>query len=123
MKVVYLIPGSGGGFYCENCMRDIPLINALKKQDVEVTMIPIYLPLFTDEESFIDDHGVFLGAINLFLKYKFPAMKRMPKWMSRFFNSIPMLKLAAKMSSSTEATSLQDMTVDMLRGDMPYIEK
>ena len=123
MKVVYLIPGSGAGFYCENCMRDIPLINALKKQDVKVTMIPIYLPLFTDEESFVDDHGVFLGAINLFLKYKFPAMKRMPNWIARLFNSIPMLKLAAKMSSSTEATSLQDLTMDMLTGDMPYIEK
>ncbi len=123
MKVVYLIPGSGGGFYCENCMRDIPLTNALKRQDIQVTMIPIYLPLFTDEESFINDHGVFLGAINLYLKYKFPLLKNMPNWMLRFFNSVPMLKLAAKMSSSTEATSLEDLTMDMLTGNMPYIEK
>ena len=123
LKVVYLVPGSGGGFYCENCMRDIPLINSLKQQDVDVTMIPIYLPLFTDEENYVSYHGVFLGAINLYLKYKFPIMKKMPGWMTRFFNSLPMLKLAAKMSNSTEATSLENLTMDMLTGDMPYIEK
>ena len=123
MRIVFLVPGSGAGFYCENCMRDLPLINALKRQDMEVTMVPIYLPLFTDEDSFIDDHGVFLGAINLYLKYKFPALKKMPSWMSRILNSVPMLKLAAKLSSSTEATSLEDMTMDMITGDMPYIEK
>lgn len=123
MKIVYLIPGSGTGFYCENCMRDIPLVNALKRQGVEVTMLPIYLPLFADQKNFMEDYGVFLGAVNLFLKYKYPFLQGMPKWLSRLLDSGPLLKLAARFSSSTEAGSLEKMTMDMLTGDMPYIAR
>lgn len=123
MKVVYLIPGSGAGFYCENCMRDIPLLTALKKLDAEVIKIPVYLPLFTDEKSYIDDHGVFLGAVNLYLKYKFPSLKTMPGWISKILNSRPVLKLAARFSSSTQASGLEGLTMDMLSGKMPYLNK
>ena len=123
MKVVFLIPGSGAGFYCENCMRDIPLINEMKKIGTDIINVPIYLPLFTDEKKMIKDNGIFLGAVNLFLKYKFPKLKKMPAWISKLLNSRPLLKLTAKFSSSTQAKGLEGLTLDMITGNMPYLEK
>ncbi len=45
MKVVHILPGSGGTFYCENCMRDVALVKAMRRQGHEVVLVPMYLPL------------------------------------------------------------------------------
>ena len=35
MKVVHIVPGSGGTFYCQNCMRDGALVQALRRAEHE----------------------------------------------------------------------------------------
>ena len=45
MRVVQLVPGSGGTFYCENCLRDAGLVAALRQAGHETLMVPLYLPL------------------------------------------------------------------------------
>ena len=39
MKIVHLVPGSGGSFYCGNCMRDSVYVNALRNLGNDVVMI------------------------------------------------------------------------------------
>ena len=47
MRVTLLTPGTGH-FYCGNCLRENTLARALKRQGHDVTMIPLYLPVFTE---------------------------------------------------------------------------
>ncbi len=116
MKIVHVVPGSGGSFYCENCMRDTALVKALQRTGHDVLMVPMYLPLFGDHT---DKHEapVFFGAVNLYLKEKLPAYRRAPRWLQRLLDSGPVLKWAARHSGSTRATGLEDLTLSMLRGE------
>jgi glycosyltransferase involved in cell wall biosynthesis len=116
MRILHIIPGSGGSFYCGNCLRDSKYVNALKEMGHEVIKIPMYLPLFANEK----DNGtapVFYGAISIYLKQLFPLFEKAPKWFDRVLNSPPMLKMAANMAGSTDSPGLSEMTISMLKGE------
>lgn len=116
MKILQIIPGSGGSFYCGNCLRDDKFHNAMKAQGHEVTKIPMYLPLFSDEHD-LNEIPVFYGAISIYLKQVYPIFRHAPAWVDKLLNSKPMLKLAAGMAGSTNAKGLEDMTISMLMGE------
>lgn len=116
MNILQIIPGSGGSFYCGNCLRDDKFHLAMKKQGHDVTKIPMYLPLFSDEHD-LNEMPVFYGAISIYLKQLYPIFRNAPAWVDRLLNSRPMLKLAASMAGSTSAKGLEEMTVSMLMGD------
>ncbi|MBN1561610.1 glycosyltransferase family 4 protein [candidate division KSB1 bacterium] len=117
MKIVHIIPGSGGTFYCQNCMRDNELIRALRDMDHDVMMVPMYLPLNVDVEGLMGDTPVFYGAINVFLKEKLPFYRHAPEWVARLLDSESMLQFAAKKAGSTRAAGLAEMTISMLLGE------
>ena len=54
MNIIQIIPGSGGSFYCGNCLRDSKMVVALREQGYNVTKLPMYLPLFADEHDLAD---------------------------------------------------------------------
>ncbi|MDD4144230.1 MAG: glycosyltransferase family 4 protein [Prolixibacteraceae bacterium] len=116
MNIIQIIPGSGGSFYCGNCLRDSKYFNALRKQGHQVVKIPMYLPLFSDEHD-IADIPIFYGAISTYLKQIYPVFRKAPKWFDRMLNSKPMMRMAASMAGSTRARGLEDMTVSMLLGE------
>jgi glycosyltransferase involved in cell wall biosynthesis len=116
MNIVQIIPGSGGSFYCGNCLRDSKFVDALRKEGHQVVKVPMYLPLFADEHD-LGDVPVFYGAISIYLKQLYPFLKKAPAWFDRLLNTKPMLKLAASMSGSTDAKGLEDITVSMLLGE------
>jgi len=116
MNIIQIIPGSGGSFYCGNCLRDSKYFNALRAQGHHVTKIPMYLPLFSDEHD-IAEIPIFYGAISTYLKQVYPVFRKAPKWVDDLLNSKPMMKLAASMAGSTRAAGLEDMTISMLLGE------
>jgi len=116
MRIVQIIPGSGGSFYCGNCMRDSKYIEAIRSQGNDVIIVPMYLPLFPEEEN-EDAVPVFYGAISLYLKEKFSIFRHLPEWFDKLLNSKPMLKFAARMANSTRSGGLEDMTISMLLGE------
>ncbi len=116
MNIIQIIPGSGGSFYCGNCLRDSKYFNALRAAGHQVTKIPMYLPLFADEHD-ISEVPIFYGAISLYLKQVYPIFRKAPKWMENLLNSKPMMKMAASMAGSTNAKGLEDMTLSMLLGE------
>lgn len=117
MNIIQIIPGSGGSFYCGNCLRDSKYFNALRAEGHQVTKIPMYLPLFADEHD-ISEVPIFYGAISLYLKQVYPIFRKAPKWMENLLNSKPMMKMAASMAGSTNAKGLEDMTLSMLLGEL-----
>lgn len=116
MNIIQIIPGSGGSFYCGNCMRDSKYVEALRRQGHQVTKIPMYLPLFSDEHD-LNEVPVFYGAVSIYLKQLYPFLNKAPKWFDRLLNSKPVLKLASNMAGSTSAKGLEDMTISMLLGE------
>ena len=117
MKIAYIIPGSGGTFYCENCLRDIDIVHTIRRLGHEVIVVPMYLPLFPDDSEAGTALPVFYGAINVYLKFKFPLLRKAPAWFSRIFDSPLLLNAAAKKAGSTRAATLGEMTISLLRGD------
>ncbi|MCB8999672.1 MAG: hypothetical protein H6540_06370 [Bacteroidales bacterium] len=67
MKILHIIPGSGGSFYCGNCLRDSKFVEALRQSDHQVVKLPMYLPLFADEHDLSGDIPVFYGAVSIYL--------------------------------------------------------
>jgi glycosyltransferase involved in cell wall biosynthesis len=116
MNIIQIIPGSGGSFYCGNCLRDSKYVDALRKLDHQVIKIPMYLPLFSDEHD-ISDIPIFYGAISTYLKQVYPVFRKAPAWFDKLLNSKPMMKMAASMAGSTRAKGLEDMTISMLLGE------
>ena len=116
MKIIHIIPGSGGSFYCGNCLRDSKYYDALRKLGHDAVKIPMYLPLFSDEHD-LDHIPVFYGAVSIYLKQLFPFFRNAPDWFDRMLNSKPMLKFAANRAGSTRAKGLEEMTISMLMGE------
>jgi hypothetical protein len=117
LKILHIIPGSGGSFYCGNCLRDSKYVEALRKSDHKVVKLPMYLPLFADEHDISREIPVFYGAISIYLKQLFPIFRKAPRWFDNLLNSKPMLKLAARYAGSTRAKGLEEMTISMLLGE------
>lgn len=123
MKIVYLITGSGGQFYCDNCYRDMLYVRAIRKMPgVTASAIPLYLPPDTPEAKSAVDSHVFFGAISLYLREKVRFLRKMPAFFDKIFNSRPLLKIAASRAGSTRSEGLEDLTLDMIRGDNPFRE-
>ena len=117
MKIVHLVPGSGGSFYCGNCMRDSVYVNALRDLGNDVIMLPLYLPLNENDYGNFGDNKVFFGAVSLYLKQQVSWLRNMPNWLEKLLDSPILLRLAAKKAGSTRASGLEEMTISMLKGE------
>lgn len=114
MKIVNIVPGFGGSFYCGNCLRDSHIVKALKTLNHESLFLPVYLPLSLNNSE-NNNTPVFYGAVNIYLK-QYKLFRKIPRWLYNFFNSKPILRFAAKKSGSTRAAGLENMTISMLEG-------
>ena len=124
MKIVYLITGSGGSFYCANCYRDMIYLRAIRKvAGISASAIPLYLP---PDEMTIEsglEKNVFFGAISMYLREKVPFLRNMPAFLDKFFDSAPFLKIAARRAGTTRTQGLEEMTLNMIGGENAFPEK
>ena len=124
MKVVYLITGSGGSFYCGNCYRDMIYLRAIRKVPGTVaSAIPLYLPPDVSVNEKGLDPNVFFGAISLYMREKVPFMRNMPSFVEKILDSQTLLKMAAKRAGTTRTEGLEEMTLDMITGEKAFPEK
>lgn len=118
MRIAQLMPGSGGAFYCENCLRDASLVRALMRAGHDVSMIPMYLPpVGGDAGDLPGSERMFFGGVNVYLQQKFSIFRKTPRWFDRFFDSRKLLKWAGGKASMTSTKALGEMTVSMLAGE------
>ena len=116
MKIVNIVPGFGGTFYCGNCLRDSAYVRTLREMGHDAITLPMYLPLTMNGINPDEEVPVFYGAVNIYLKQQIPLLRHMPGWMENLFNSKPILNIAAKKSGSTRAHGLEKLTESMLLG-------
>ncbi len=116
MKVAYLTAGAGG-MYCGSCMRDNTLAAALRRQGRDITLIPVYSPIRTDEPNVSADR-VFYGGINVYLQQKSAIFRFMPAFMQRFLDQPGLLRYAMKKAGAAPPDLVGPLTVSMLQGEV-----
>ncbi len=117
MKVVQIVPGSGGTFYCQNCLRDGHLVRGLRGLGHEITVVPMYLPDQSGDADLSPDSPVFYGAVRMYLGEKLSLFRHLPGWAERLLDSRGLLDWAARRAGSTGADGLADMTLSVLAGE------
>jgi glycosyltransferase involved in cell wall biosynthesis len=121
MKVVYLITGSGGSFYCGNCYRDMLYLRAIRKvPGISAKAIPLYLPPARNNTESGFDKEVFFGAISMYLREKVRIFRNMPIFLEKIFDSAPFLKLAARQAGTTRTEGFENLTLNMIEGDNAF---
>lgn len=124
MKIVYLITGSGGSFYCGNCYRDMLFVRAIRKvPGIEARAVPLYLPPDNTNVESGFDKKVFFGAISMYLREKVGFLKNMPSFLYKFFDSHLFLSLAAKKAGTTRTEGLEELTLNMIEGGNAFRKK
>ncbi len=116
MRVVHIVPGSGGGFYCQNCVRDVGLVRALHAAGLDVLFMPMYLPFAEMADGQVPQTPVFYGAVNVYLEQKLPLYRRLPASWRQCLDSPRILRWAASKAGTTQAAGLGDLTLSVLEG-------
>jgi glycosyltransferase involved in cell wall biosynthesis len=103
-------------FYCDNCLRDVTLVRALRKQGHDVVMVPLYLPVRLDPADSAAGTPIFFGGINVYLQQKWGLFRKTPRWIDRLFDSPGLLRWVCRRATMTGAKDLGETTLSMLRG-------
>ncbi len=96
-------------------MQDNTLARALRLAGADAVLLPTYTPIRVDEEN-ESTSRVFLGGVNVFLDSKLPGWKLLPRLFKRWLDRPAVVQFLSKRSSSTDASQLGDLTIDLLRG-------
>jgi glycosyltransferase involved in cell wall biosynthesis len=114
MKIAILTAG-GAGMFCGSCMQDNTLVRALRLAGADALLLPTYTPIRVDEEN-ESSSRVFLGGINVYLDSKLPGWRFLPRVFKRWLDRPAVVRLLSKRSSSTDASQLGGLTIDLLQG-------
>lgn len=108
--------------YCGSCIHDNTLAASLIAKGQDVTLVPTYTPMRTDETS-VSVEPVFLGAINVYLQEKLSLFRHTPRFIDWLFNRPALINRVTKLSASTSAEDLGALTVSVLEGEEGKIKK
>ncbi len=121
MRIAYIAAGAGG-MYCGSCIHDNTLAAELLHQGTEVTLIPTYTPLRTDEVG-VSVGDIFYGGVNVFLQEKLSLFRHTPRLIDWLFDRPALLHWVSRTFSATSATDLGALTVSVLNGENGHQKK
>ncbi len=114
MRILSITAGAAG-MYCGSCLRDNALAAELMRRGHDVTLLPLYTPLRTDEASVA--HGkVFFGGISIYLQQQSWFFRKTPRLLDKLWDSPWALKLASRSSIPTSPKMLGELTVSTISG-------
>jgi glycosyltransferase involved in cell wall biosynthesis len=114
MRILSITAGAGG-MYCGSCLQDNALASELIARGHDVTLIPLYTPLLTDEPNVTRPHVLF-GGISVYLQQYASIFRRMPRFVDRLLDSPRLINAFAGRSLSVDPKLLGDLTISMLEG-------
>jgi len=117
MQILFMTPGSGDNFYCENCLRDKAAIMALRAAGYDAMSLPLYLHPRMQDTAPPTDVPIFFGGINVFLQQHLRFFRRTPRWLDKLFDNRWLLKLAARNADMTTPGELGRTALSMLQGE------
>jgi glycosyltransferase involved in cell wall biosynthesis len=117
MRAIYLVPGSGDTFYCQNCVRDLALLKAMRACGADALSVPLYLPLEDNMAGADRSTPVFYGAIQVYLSHAFRGLSWILRPGERLMNMPWLLKWLSHRAGTTSARDLESLTLSMLQGE------
>lgn len=115
MRVAYITAGAAG-MYCGSCIHDNTLAAAMQRLGHEVTLVPTYTPIRTDETDVSIDR-VFYGAVNVYLEQKSALFRHTPALLDRLLNGPRLLNWISRRRTTTDARDLGALTLSVLQGE------
>src|SRR5688572_29070889 len=119
---IAIVTAGGAGMFCGSCMHDNTWARALMAQGHRVTLIPTYTPIRVDEEN-LSTTDVFLGGINVYLDYRLPFWRKIPRGLTSWLDAPWIINLATKLSVSNNASQLGALTLAMLDGEQGPLKR
>ncbi|WP_166830009.1 glycosyltransferase family 4 protein [Thalassoroseus pseudoceratinae] len=113
---IAIVTAGGAGMFCGSCMHDNTWAKALQDAGHEVSLIPTYTPIRVDEQN-LSVSEVFLGGINVYLDYRLPLWRKIPRPLVRWLDSPRVIRWATKFGVSNDAAQLGPLTLAMLDGE------
>ena len=121
MRILSVTAGAAS-MYCGSCLRDNAVAAALIARGHDVTLIPLYTPLRTDEEN-VTRPDVLFGGINIYLQHQSALFRRLPRFVDRLLDSPWLIRTFADRSVSVEPKLLGGLTISMLEGTTGVLRK
>ena len=121
MRLLAITAGAGG-MYCGSCLQDNALAAELIARGHDVTLIPLYTPLLTDEAN-VTRPNVLFGGISVYLQQHSPFFRRTPRFIDRLIDAPRVISTFADRSVSTDPKLLGDLTISMLEGTDGVLRK
>jgi glycosyltransferase involved in cell wall biosynthesis len=121
MKILSITAGAGG-MYCGSCLRDNALAAELVARGHDVTLLPLYTPLRTDEPN-VSRSTVLFGGISVYLQQHSKLFRRTPRFIDRWLDSPRLISAFADRSVSTDPRLLGELTISMLEGTAGVLRK
>ena len=114
MRLLTFTAGAGG-MYCGSCIRDNALARELRRRGHRLRLVPLYQNARSDEES-VAERRVRLGGVPLYLQHAAPLLGKI-RWLDPLLESSAFVRLAGRLSSSTDPAKLGPLTITTLLGD------
>ena len=114
MRILSVTAGAAS-MYCGSCLRDNALAAELIARGHDVTLIPLYTPLRSDETN-VTRPDILFGGISIYLQHRSAFFRRLPRFVDRLLDSPWLIKTFADRSMSTDPKLLGGLTVSMLDG-------
>jgi glycosyltransferase involved in cell wall biosynthesis len=121
MKILSITAGAGG-MYCGSCLRDNAIASELVARGHDVTLLPLYTPLRTDEPN-VSRSTVLFGGISVYLQQHSKLFRRTPRFIDRLLDSPRLISAFADRSVSTDPRLLGELTISMLEGTSGVLRK
>ena len=121
MRIAYITAGAGGTI-CGNCLRDNALAAAMIALGEDVTLLPVYTPIRTDEHD-VSDREVYLGGVNIFLQQRSAFFRKIPRRLDRILDNPALLRWVSRFAVKTLPEDLGALTVATIQGADGPLEK
>ena len=114
MRILSVTAGAAS-MYCGSCLRDNALASELIARGHDVTLIPLYTPLRSDEAN-VTRPDILFGGISIYLQHQSAFFRRLPRFVDRLLDAPWLIKMFADRSMSTDPKLLGGLTISMLDG-------
>ena len=121
MRILSVTAGAAS-MYCGSCLRDNALAAQLIARGHDVTLIPLYTPLRTDEAN-VTRPDVLFGGISIYLQHQSALFRRLPRFVDRLLDSPWLIRTFADRSMSVDPKFLGGLTISMLDGPAGVLRK
>jgi glycosyltransferase involved in cell wall biosynthesis len=116
------VTAGAASMYCGSCLRDNALAAQLIRRGHDVTLIPLYTPLLSDEAN-VTRPEVLFGGISIYLKHRSALFRRLPRFVDRLLDAPWLIRAFADRSVSTDPKLLGGLTISMLEGPGGVLRK